>query len=74
MAVRSQTHRGRRLALRAAAALAVLVAAFAALAVAGSPILRPLYRYDASHDILPDWLWDHGLPLEGRYKGIYDNR
>lgn len=20
------------------------------------------YRYDAGHDVLPDWLWDGGIP------------
>jgi hypothetical protein len=51
--------------------LLVVLASFCVLAAAGSPLLRPLYRYDAGHDVLPDWLWDHGLPLEGHYRGEY---
>lgn len=38
------------------------------LASSGSPILRPAYRYDTRHDILPDRLWDRGLPFRDNYR------
>jgi hypothetical protein len=25
-------------------------------------LLSTAYAYDASHDVLPDWLWDAGIP------------
>ena len=56
-----------------ACALAVVaaLATLAAIADSGSPLLRPLFRYDASHDVLPDWIWDRGLPLRGHYRDLY---
>jgi hypothetical protein len=63
----------RALAVGCIALLAVL-ASFCALAAAGSALLRPFYRYDARHDVLPDWLWDHGLPWHGHYRSEYGPR
>jgi hypothetical protein len=57
--------------LACAAAVVAALGAFAALAESGSPLLSPLFRYDASHDVLPDWIWDRGLPLRGHYRNLY---
>lgn len=56
------------------AALTVLVANFlfsvcfwtlTGIVVSRNPhdVWLTLERYDASHDMLPDWLWNHGIPF-----------
>jgi hypothetical protein len=57
--------------LGCAAAIAAVLAAFVLLAERSSPVLRPLYRYDASHNILPDWFWNGDLPLSSQYRCLY---
>jgi hypothetical protein len=55
--------------LRVAIALALLVcAAGTFLASSGAAILGPVYRYDARHDLVPDRLWDGGLPFHANYR------
>ena len=48
---------------RLLAAAAVLVCALLIVAVAdGRRVENWAYRYDAGHDILPDWIWNDGIP------------
>jgi hypothetical protein len=39
------------------------------LASTASPLLLPLYRYDAHHDMVPDFIWNNDLPYHSRYRG-----
>jgi hypothetical protein len=57
--------------LGCAGAIAGVLAVFVLLAERGSPVLGPLYRYDASHNILPDWFWNGDLPLRSHYRCVY---
>jgi hypothetical protein len=46
-----------------AAGLATLLVAASGGALAeGKRLEAWAYRYDAGHDVLPDWIWNRGLP------------
>jgi hypothetical protein len=49
--------------IRVAAGLATLLVAASGGALAeGKRLEAWAYRYDAGHDVLPDWIWNRGLP------------
>ena len=47
-------------------ALVLICAGLATGSAQPSNLLGTAYAYDAAHDVLPDWLWDDGLPDNAR--------
>jgi hypothetical protein len=47
---------------RLLAALVLVCALMIAALAEGRRVEDLAYRYDAGHDILPDWIWNGGIP------------
>jgi hypothetical protein len=52
--------------MRALTALILVCLGLAAGSGQPEQLVASAYAYDATHDVLPDWLWDAGLPGSAR--------